>query len=80
MEILELLAVSDSEDITDVSQTLYQQKIGSLLFAAIAIRPDIAFAVSQLLRFNQYPGKRPHEVADRLFHYLFQTQGYCIRY
>ncbi len=44
-EILELLAVPDNEDITDASRTLYQQKIGSLLFAAIATRLDIAFAV-----------------------------------
>ena len=80
MEIFELLAVPDNEDITDASRTLYQQKVGSLLFAAIATRPDIAFAVSRLSRFNQRPGKRHHEAADRVFHYLFQTQDYCIRY
>ena len=80
MEILELLAVPDNEDITDASRTLYQQKVGSLLFAAIATRPDIAFAVSRLSRFNQRPGKRHHEAADRVFHYLFQTQDYCICY
>ncbi len=80
MEILELLAVPDNGDITDASQTLYQQKVGSLLFASIATRPDIAFAVSWLSRFNQWPGMRHHEAADRVFHYLFQTQDYCIRY
>ncbi len=80
MEILELLAIPDNKDITDASRTLYQRKVGSLLFAAIATRPDIAFAVSQLSRFNQRPGKRHHEVADRVFHYLFQTQDYCTRY
>ena len=80
MEILELLAVPDNEDITDASQTLYQRKVGSLLFAAIATRPDIAFAVSRLSRFNQRPGKQHHKAADRVFHYLFQTQDYCIRY
>ena len=80
MEILELLAVSDNEDITDLSQTLYQQKVGSLLFAAIAIKPNLAFAVLRLFRFNQRPGKRHHQEADRVFHYLFQTQDYCIRY
>ncbi len=46
MEILELLAVPNNDDITDVSQTLYQQKVRSTLFAAIATRLDIAFAVS----------------------------------
>ncbi len=45
IEILELLAVPDNEDITDASQTLYQQNVGSLLFAAIANRSDMAFAI-----------------------------------
>ncbi len=80
MEILELLAIPDNEDITDASQTLYQQKVRSLIFAAIATRLDIAFAVSRFLQFNQRPGKRHHKAADRVFHYLFQTQDYCIRY
>ncbi len=80
MEILELLAILDNEDIMDASRTQYQQKVGSLLFAAIATRSDIAFAVSQLLRFNQRPRKGHHKAADRVFHYLFQTQDYCIRY
>ena len=80
MEILELLAAPDNEDITDASRTLYQRKVGSLLFAAIATRPDIAFAVSRLSRFNQRPGKQHHEAADRVFHYLFRTQDYCICY
>ena len=80
MEILELFVVSDNEDISDVSQTLYQQKVGSLFFAAIAKRPDIAFVVSRLSQFNQRPGKRHNEAADGVFHYLFQTQDYCIRY
>ncbi len=80
MEILELLAASDNEDNTDASRILYQRKVRSLVFAAIATWPDIAFAISRILRFNQRPGKRHHEAADRVFHYLFQTQDYCIRY
>ncbi len=43
MEILELLAVHENEDIMDASQTLYQQKVRLFLFAAIATRADIAF-------------------------------------
>ncbi len=80
MEIFELWAVPDKADITGATRTLYQQKVGSLIFASIATKPDLAFAVSQFLRFNQRSGKRHHKVADRVFHYLFQTQDYCIRY
>ena len=77
MDTVELLPLSDDEEVSDASRTLYQQKVGSLLFAAIATRPDIAFAVSRLSRFNQRPGKRHHKAADRVFHYLFRTQDYC---
>ncbi len=80
MEILELLVVPDNEDITDASQTLYQQKVGSLFFAVIATWPDIAFAVLRFSRFNQRVRKRHNEAADRVFHYLFQTQDYSICY
>lgn len=80
MEVLELLAAPEDEVITDATRTLYQRKVGSLLFAAIATRPDIVFAVSRLSRFNQRPGKQHHEAADRVFRYLFQTQDFCICY
>ncbi len=74
MEILELLAVLDNEDITDAWRTLYPQKVGSLLFAANATRPDIAFAVSRFSQFNQLPGKRHHEAADRVFIICFKQK------
>lgn len=82
MDILELLPLSeDGEDqVSDASRTLFQPKVGSLLFAAIATRPDIAFVVSRLSQFNQRPGRKYYEAADCVFHYLYQTQDYCIRY
>ncbi len=80
MEILELWAVPDNEDITDSSQTQYQQKVRSQLFTAIANLSEIAFAVSRLSRFNQRPGMRYHKAAEQVFQYLYQTQDYCIRY
>ena len=48
MNIAELLPLSEDEEVSNKSRTLYQQKVGSFLFAAIATRPDIAFAVSKL--------------------------------
>jgi hypothetical protein len=35
------------------STMLYQRKLGLVLYAATTTYPDIAFAVSQLVRFNQ---------------------------
>ena len=80
METSELYPIEKDEIVSDSSRMLYQRKVGSLLFAAIATRPDIAFAISRLSRFNQQPGPQHYEVADRVFYYLFSTQDYCIHY
>jgi hypothetical protein len=49
---------------------LYQRKIGSLLYAAVTTRPDIAFATSRLSRFLTNPGPKHHAAADRVLLYL----------
>ncbi|KAL2125978.1 hypothetical protein VTI74DRAFT_2034 [Chaetomium olivicolor] len=56
------------------STTLYQRKVGSALYAAVTTRPDIAFAVSRLARFNQNPGPEHHEAIDRVLRYLYTTR------
>lgn len=48
----------------------YQRKVGSLLFAAVTTRPDIAFATSRLARFLTNPGPRHQAAADRVLLYL----------
>jgi hypothetical protein len=53
---------------------LYQRKIGSLLYAAVNTRPDIAFPVSRLARFLTNPGPIHQEAADRVLLYLESTK------
>lgn len=48
MEILELYHIKTNKIVPDFSETLYQYKVGLFLFPAIAIKPDIAFAVFRL--------------------------------
>jgi hypothetical protein len=52
----------------------YQRKIGSLLFAAVTTRPDIAFATSRLARFLMNPGSLHQDAADRVLLYLQSTK------
>ena len=40
-----------------VKQTEYQSAVSSLMYLAVSTRPDIAFAVSNLARFNTSPQK-----------------------
>ena len=48
----------------------YRQAVGSLMWAAIATRPDIAFAVSLLSQFMEYPGEVHWEAIKRVLRYL----------
>ena len=59
---------------------LYQRKIGLLLYTAVTTRPDIAFAVSRLIQFNQNPSKEHQRAADRVIQFLYYTQSMSICY
>jgi hypothetical protein len=60
--------------------TKYQRKIGSLLYAAVITRPDIAFAVLRLSRFITNPGTKHHEGADLVLHYLKNIHSLAPQY
>jgi hypothetical protein len=49
---------------------LYQEKVGTLLYAAISTRPDIAFAVNKLAQHMQAPVAANGKACDRVFRYL----------
>jgi hypothetical protein len=57
----------------------YQRKIGSILYAAVITRPDIAFAASRLARFNTNPGEEHHDEADRVLRYLANTKTLALQ-
>jgi hypothetical protein len=57
----------------------FQRKIGSLLFAAVTTRPDIAFATSRLARFLSNPGPDHQDAADRVLLYLQSTKGQALQ-
>lgn len=74
----ELLPRSDRASPNEVNR--YQKKIGSLLFAAISTRPDIAFATSRLARFLTNPSPAHHDAADRVLNYLSETKHLALRF
>ena len=59
---------------------LFQRKTGSILFAAISTRPDVAFAASRLARFNTNLSEEHYKAADRVIQYLYATRGKALRY
>ena len=61
-------------------RTKYQQLIGTLLYAALGIRPDIAFAVTQLSWFNSDPTEEHLRYAKYVLRYLKGTKSLRICY
>ena len=61
----------------DKKQTkLYQALIGSLMYAPLGCRPDIAFAVTTLSRFNAAPLQFHMTAACRVLRYLKATKSF----
>ena len=52
----------------------YQAMVGSLMYAMLCTRPDLVYAVQQLLRFNLNPVNTHFQAAKRVFRYLQGTQ------
>lgn len=53
----------------------YREAVGTLMYAAIGTRPDIAFAVQALSKFSKDPGEAHWEAVKRVFRYLKSTQN-----
>jgi hypothetical protein len=59
---------------------LYQEKVGSVLYTAITLRPDVAFAASQLSHFLTNPSIEHMAAVDWTIRYLFGTRFLGIMY
>ncbi|MCE8502524.1 DDE-type integrase/transposase/recombinase, partial [Latilactobacillus sakei] len=58
----------------------YASAVGSLMYAMICTRPDIAKAVSVVSRFQSNPGEEHWTAVKRIFKYLRRTKHYCLVY
>jgi len=62
-----------AEEIAYMKNIPYRQAVGCLLWLAMGTRPDIAYAVSQVARFCENPGREHWEAVQRIFRYLAGT-------
>jgi Reverse transcriptase (RNA-dependent DNA polymerase)/Integrase core domain/GAG-pre-integrase domain len=58
----------------------YHEAIGSAMYAAIATRPDIAFAIQTVSRFSTNPGPAHWEAVKKIFRYLKGTANLWLTY
>ena len=57
-------------DTARMKNILYRAAVGSLMYLAIATRPDVTFAVSTVAQFSQDPGLEHWEAVKRIYRYL----------
>jgi hypothetical protein len=56
----------------------YQKAVGSLMYAMLGTRPDIAFAVSAVSRYAARPTPQHKSAVQRIFRYLRKTVNYVL--
>jgi hypothetical protein len=69
-----------STDTEPVDPTIYRNIIGRLMYAMVATRPDIAYAVSTLGKYASKPNSTHLRVAKKLVCYLHHTANSTITY
>jgi hypothetical protein len=57
------------EDIAKMHDIPYREAVGSLMYLALATRPDVAYAVGVVSRFSNNPGIVHWEAVKRVFKY-----------
>jgi hypothetical protein len=70
----------DGSERATMSKLPYREMLGSLMYAAVATRPDIAYAVNTLARYQENPGPAHFTALKRIFAYLHATANWCLTY
>ncbi|MGD0511293.1 MAG: reverse transcriptase domain-containing protein, partial [Candidatus Micrarchaeaceae archaeon] len=70
------LKITPSDDEYDMG--IYQSLTGGLMWPSLCTRPDIAFAVGYLARWNSKPTRAHHVAQKRVLRYLKGTIGHGI--
>jgi hypothetical protein len=68
------------EDLEYMRSVPYLSAVGSLMYLAVGTRPDIAYAVGALSRFNANPGQAHWKQVQHVFKYLAGTQDLSLCY
>ena len=68
------------EDMVEMAKVPYASAIGSLMYARFCIRPDIAYAVSVISRFQSNPGLEHWVAVKAILKYLRRTKNLVLTY
>ena len=63
-----------SEKMAEMAKVPYASAIGSLMYAMLCTRPDIAYAISMTSRFQSNPGLEHWVAVKAILKYLRRTK------
>jgi hypothetical protein len=69
-----------TQDVEAMHSIPYLQAVGALMYLAVATRPDIAYSVGVLARFNKNPGQQHWKAVKHLLRYLKKTMDYKLAF
>ena len=75
---VKLTKPQDNEELFEAWK--YQSAVGSLMYGMLGTRPDIAFVVSAVSRYNNNPTKRHWTIVKRVLRYLKGSHNFGITY
>ena len=78
--LLKSQSPSKLEDIMKMKNIPYCEVVGSLMYATMGTRPDIAFTTSTVAQFSENPGWIHWEAVKIIFHYLSGTKRLELTY
>jgi hypothetical protein len=64
---------TSEEEIFHMAKVPYREVVGCLLYISITCRPDISYAVSQVAKFCQNPGRAHWNAVKKILAYLSGT-------
>ena len=67
-------------EIKEMQKIPYASAVGSLMYAQVCTRPDIAFIVGMLGRYLSNPGMEQWKAVKRVLRYLKKTKDYMLTY
>ena len=70
----------DEKEIAEMEKVPYASAVGSLMYAQVCTRPDIAFAVNALGRYLSNPGLNHWKAVKKVMRYLQGTKDYMLTY
>jgi hypothetical protein len=71
---------SSPQEAARMEKVPYREAIGSLMYASVATRPDIPFAVTALSQFLDNPSEVHWEAVKRILRYLSGTKDFVLTY